>query len=211
MLLTLMISGCTSPRLERAILDRPKGSGYAPDNLYAVDRLAGDIRTVMVLPFGLETLDQPFMPEVETALVQKLHATGRFHVVHISADDLLQETGYYRYPYDGPIASDMLQLLRKRYRADAVLLTEVTAFRPYKPLVLGMRARLIRLSNYQTLWAVDELFDAGDREVTNGARLYAERHLEQAYPLQSSFTPLHSPRRFAGYVGDILYETLPAR
>jgi hypothetical protein len=166
---------------------------------------------VAILPFGTSGLQHPFMPEVESTMIGKLRSSGRFHVILVSPDYLERHTGRHTYPYNEPLPRDLLEAVRSDFKADAVLLTEITAFRPYKPMLLGVRSRLIRLPGYRTLWACDEIFDAGDRTVSTGARKYAEHHLDQPYPLQSSYASLLSPQRFAGYVSQTLYESLPRR
>ncbi|MFO7725290.1 MAG: hypothetical protein R6V45_07035 [Oceanipulchritudo sp.] len=204
-----LFSGCTSPRLERAVRDHPRGEAYAPDNIYAEAELPAAVRTVAVLPFGTDRLAHPFMPEVETVLINKLRAGGRLNVVLVPASLVHEVTGSYSVAYNEPLPVELFERVREAYRADAILQTEVTAFRPYKPMLLGLRSRLLERSGKQVLWACDEIFDGGNKAVLTGARKYAEVHLDQPYPLQSSYSSLLSPQRFAGYVGETLYATLP--
>lgn len=202
-------AGCTSPRLERAVRDQPRGPAYTPDNVYAEAALSAEVRTVAVLPFGTDRLAHPFMPEVETVLVNKLRSGGRLNVVLVPLSLVREVTGSYAPGYNDPLPPELFERIWKAYRADAILQTEVTAFRPYKPMLLGLRSRLLSRSDKRVLWACDEIFDAGNRSVSTGARKYAEGQLDQPYPLQSSYSSLLSPQRFAGYVGETLYATLP--
>ena len=102
--------------------------------------------------------------------------------------------------------------MANRYAVDGILQMELTHYRPYKPLQLGVRSRLVHLNESgDVLWSVDEMFDSGDKTVAIAARKYAEEYVDQPFPLQSSYSVLMSPSRYAAYVGNALFETLPKR
>ena len=49
----------------------------------------------------------------------------------------------------------------------------------------------------------------GKSQLRSGARVHSERFVQQAFPLQSSYSSLFSPRRFVAYVGHVAFDTLP--
>lgn len=210
-LLVLLLAGCTSPRLERELKDRPFGTAYQPANIHAAADLPPGIRRVVVLPFHTGDLGFPFMPEVEEALVQALRRTGRFEILRLGDSEMVRLAGTPALSLARPLPPGLLEAIRDTYQADAILQTDITAFRPYKPLRLGVQSRLFTMEDQRILWSCDELFDAGNRAVAMGARHFAEREVQQPYPLQSSYSALSSPQRFAGYVGHTLFATLPPR
>lgn len=207
----ILLTACTSPRLEREFKDKPIGKIYQPGNIYAAERLPQNLRTVVVLPPHTENLPFPFMESVYRELVTSLRAEGRFQVITLPEEDLLDQINQLSLAPEDPLPDSLLRFLASRYKADAILNLHITAFRPYKPLVLGIRANLAALPSTTILWSCDEVFDAGNERVTRGARKFSEKQLEQAFPLQSSYSSLHSPRRFAAYVGHTLFQTLPPR
>ncbi len=210
-LLLLLFAGCTSPRMEREWRDKPIGSSYEPANIYSGETLPASVRTVVVLP--PETGDLPFevTPGIVEELLGTLRAEGRFAVVRFSEEALYEVIGREQLGMEEAIPTVLLSHLMEQYEADAILHLGITAYRPYKPLLLGVQGRLFGTSSGTVFWSCDEIFDAGDRRVLRGARKYAEEYLDQAYPLQSSYSTLISPRRFAGYVGHSLFQTLPQR
>ena len=55
--------------------------------------------------------------------------------------------------------------VRELSECDAVLFSQLTVFRAYEPLAIGLRMKLVNARTGQTLWAVDELVDAGENRV----------------------------------------------
>ena len=100
-------------------------------------------------------------------------------------------------------------MLKNELGCDAVIFPELTQYRPYAPLVIGWNLKLVSLKNQQILWAIDEVFDAGDIAVANGARRYQMRR-EAANPaLAESRQILTSPRVFGQYTAETVLDTLP--
>ncbi|MBC2594998.1 hypothetical protein H5P28_12090 [Ruficoccus amylovorans] len=206
----LLVSSCTSPRLERELKDIPLGPSFQPDNVYA-EPLSPDIRRVLVFPFHTQPDNQAEAATLEKAMLPSLLSTGRFEVVTLERGEVMELAGRPTFASMDMIPPAVAARLREQWRADAVLLTDITSYRPYKPFMLGVRSRLVSLRDQEVIWACDEVYDAGNEAVEVGARRYAERYLEQEYPLQRSYSVLISPRRFAAYVAHSLYSTLPER
>lgn len=211
LLILLTLAGCTSPRMGREWRDKPIGFQYEPDNVFAIEQMPENLTRVVVLPFSKAASVNDMMPAVESAMVTALRRQSLFELVRVDAESLYQQLGDDNLTFDKPMPAALLDRLRSTYQADAVLQTEITSFRPYKPLQIGVRSRLFTIDDNRIIWSCDEVLDAGNEKVALGARLYAEKELEQPYPLQSSYSALISPERFAGYVGYILFNTLPRR
>ena len=62
----------------------------------------------------------------------------------------------------------------------------------------------------ETLWAADEVFDAGDPSVSNAARRF-QRNQQMSEPHADSHTVLVSPRMFGQYALASLLATIPGR
>lgn len=189
--------------------DRPIGPAYHPDNVFAVKHLPLEFERVLVLPI-LNEDGGMVRPEIQDAFIAALRSTGRFEI--ILSPELAQSEDSASFIAKGlPLPLRVLEVA-KLYDADGIMQVDLTHFRPYKPLQIGVRSRLLSLNERgDILWSIDELFDAGRKDVAIGARKYAEANIEQPFPLQSSYSVLMSPVRFASYVGTTAFNTLPVR
>ena len=104
---------------------------------------------------------------------------------------------------------DLLPQLRRDFAADAVLWIDLTAYRAYGPLALGVRAKLSTLDEPRLLWTFDNIFSADDRAVANSARHHFIRQTHTAVPADLTREVLQSPSRFATYVAAATFATLP--
>jgi hypothetical protein len=147
---------------------------------------------------------------VEALLLTELRRAGRFELIHVPADLVFNFAGTETLPGDQPIAVELLEWLRGEWAIDAVLQQDLTAYRPYRPYVIGLRARLFDINDGALIWAIDELIDAADKRVFNSARKFAKDHLHEQFPYADSHAVLRSPARFTRFAAFTLYQTLPA-
>jgi hypothetical protein len=188
------------------------GPGYEPKNVFAVGELPDGFQRVLVLP-PTDPAGDPLSAELADALLASLRQAGRFEVLpsgeaYRAISKLAREAPLVS---KGPVPAAVLEEAA-RLGADGILELHMTHYRPYKPLQVGLRGRLVSLTDEgQVLWEIDELFDAGQKRVATGARRYAETYIEQPFPLQSSYSVLMSPLRFTRYVGHMAFETLPSQ
>jgi hypothetical protein len=189
------------------------GQCFQPENAFAAAPvLPMEIKRVAVLPLmtdertgelisGRETLDP--------VLTSELLKTRKFEVVRITAEALRIHTGRIGWTGEEALPETLFQALRESLGCDAVLFCQLTTFRPYAPLAVGWRMKLVDSRSRQTIWAGDEVFDAGQPAVRNGARRY---QLDELKALGSGeWTMEHSPRYFGQYTIARLLDTLPAR
>jgi hypothetical protein len=106
---------------------------------------------------------------------------------------------------------EFLDSLRGNYGCDAVLFCQLTTFRPYEPLAVGWRMRLVNAQTGQTLWAVDELLDAGQLSVSKGAAHYRPLELRSSNNDDGDWRLRNSPRQFGQYAAAQVLATLPSR
>jgi hypothetical protein len=186
---------------------------FEPQNIYVSSAaLPEEIRRVAVLPMatdekrsillaGRETLEPVFNAE--------LVKTRKFEVVSLSVEQMRTLTGQNRWAGSEALPHDFMERLQESSGCDAVLFCELTTYRPYAPLAIGWRMKLIDVRSRQILWAGDELFDAGESAVKNGARRYQESELKALH--SGEWAIENSPRYFGQYAIARLLETLPAR
>lgn len=200
-------------------IDRPMdvvtGAAYTPSNVHRdAPKLPINLRRVAVLPLAtsLDSSHETAAREcLEPILLEELAKTGRFEIVKVSPEKLQQRTGQPRWLAEAKLPAGFLQSIQDTYACDAVLFSQVTVFRAYPPLAIGWRLKLVGMPGTLTHWAVDEVFDAGQPAVVNGARLYQKGQQQPGGPFDDSRAILQSPRRFGHYTAATLVGTLPQR
>lgn len=105
------------------------------------------------------------------------------------------------------IPSNLLQEVHQQTDADAVLFSSVTAFHPYPPLLVGVKATLVRVEDGTILWQFDDTLNAGDGPTLNDAR----RFLRQKLGVDTEPPPspsVDSPSRFSRYAAFVVVRSL---
>ena len=191
------------------------GPGYSASNIHKEHRkLAADIRRVAVLPSTCDTTDANLgagRETIETLLREELGKTKKFEVVTVSPEQLRQWTGRKTWAAEDVLPTTLLKTLREKLDCDVVLFSRVTQFRAYPPLAVGLSLKLIVASDAEQLWALDEVFDAGDPSVAVSARRFQQARDPMPAALADSRGILVSPSGFGRYAASAAFETLPSR
>lgn len=203
--------GCKTVRLT----DPVTGPSYWPENIYRAQRsLPVTTRRVAVLP---ATSDQnqsdlsaglEVMSPIVTEELAKLH---RFELVVVSPQQLRIWTGRSAWRAEETLPASLLHQLREQLDCDAVMFSRLTQYRPYAPLAVGLSFKLADIEKGDLLWAVDEVVDAGEPEVVNGARRYQLVREQLPSSLADSRSILNSPSTFGRYAANAVLQSLPAR
>jgi hypothetical protein len=191
--------------------DQPVGEAFAPTNFYQRGPMPSSVRRVALLPLYSGEWDHVDLTGLQQAFAAELGKHDQFEVVTVSPDRVHRIFGYDQVTSVEPISSDQFETLVREYGADAILFTDLTAYHPYRPLVMGVRCKLVESASVEILWSFDTVFDSGNPTVSTAARRY---HLDESappYPLQNSSSILQSPLRYTKYVADAVFATLPER
>lgn len=158
------------------------------------------VRRIMVLPFATAAgvdADTESMRNLFAAEMQKLQ---RFEVVPLP-DGAREGIPVSASVTAGNLSTQDIVALADRYHLDGVVVGMVTAWRPYKPPQLGLRAHLVSVHSGAPVWASDVFYDANDGSTVEDARNYAERAMADGQDhLHDWEILLISPTRFASYV-----------
>lgn len=206
----LLATGCASrPRVEIAWKDGPF---FTPTNFVGSAEMPADVRRVAVLPAaGLDGYTVESTVGLVDAMRAALGRSARFEAVTIPAERWATISGGRPAGPGEAFSPEWFDTLAREFGVDAVLLTEVTEFRAYAPLALGVRCKLARLGgDHGVVWSFDTVFDARNPAVANSVRQHAARTGLGA-PTDSGPLGLQSPRRFAAYVFEAVFATLPGR
>lgn len=190
------------------------GPGFEPKNVFlASSALPADVKRVAVLPLTADKRIAALRDGCEIlapVLNSELIKTRRFEVERINPEAVRLATGRPEWTGEEALPDDFFQKLRDASGCDAVLFCQLTAFRAYAPLTVGWRMKLVDARSRQILWSADEIFDAGEETVRNGARRY---QIEQLQSVRSDGQWLveNAPRYFGQYTIATLFETFPSR
>jgi hypothetical protein len=206
-----LFSGCATAPLSDTVL----GPGYQPGNFFRADAVFPDnLRRVAVLPLTARAKDinaEAGIESLQPVLWGELAKTRLFELVLITPDQLRNWTGRPQITAEEKLPERFFEQVRASAGCDAVLFTQLSQYRPYHPLAVGWNMKLVSCVGLKTWWSLDEVFDAGETLVVNGARRYYQHHLLHSKSLADSQSILTSPRWFAQYTLSASLATLPGR
>lgn len=209
LVLCVLLSGCAA----NMPCDMPLGASYHPANTFVLSAtLPPTIKRVVVLPLVSDDQYENLTAgreALEPVLLAELAKTRRFEITHPSADCLRVCTGRSTWSGEEPLPASFFASLRETLGCDAVLFCRLTVFRGYAPLAIGWRMRLVDARTRDTLWAADEVFDAGQPAVRAGARRYQIAELRTPAGCPEEWIIRNSPRQFGQYAAARLLATLP--
>ena len=208
--LTLLSAGCRI----KPITDPIVGPDYVVSNVFRKsETLPGQVRRVAVLPVSYRESNANFVSgkqSLEPVLASELTKASRFESFLVDPTQLKQWTGRDHWDAYEALPPNLFKVLLEKTGADAVLFTTLTEYKPYPPVTIGWRMKLVA-PDADILWAVDELFDASQVAVSNAARQYERDHVRSNSALEDSRSILLTPTRFGQYTLDAVLGTLPNR
>lgn len=205
-------TGCASSLRTKLVVPGPI---YVPTNVFrAGEKLPASLKRVAILPMspagsGTELAQAP--ATLEPLLLRELGKSARFEVIPLTATVLKQATGKSAWNAADVFPTNFFDRLRSVTGCDAVLFSEVTVYKPYPPMVMGLRLRLMDVDGPTVWWAVDEVFDAAEAAVANAAKRHHLSNAGKPAELTDPGEVLLSPRRFGGYAAHALVNTCPRR
>lgn len=188
---------------------------HRPTNIYqASARLPQNVRRVAVLPVTVAAPDlttEIGRDDLEPVLHAELRKANAFEIVVLSREELRGLTGRTEWTAKDELPLEFFERLRATTGCDAVMFCQLVHYRPHTPIAVGWDIKLVDSRKPQILWAIDEVFSAGDGATARAARQYYTKHVQTSGPLNDSWSMLESPRRFAQYTVNAVIATLPAR
>jgi len=204
----LLLAGCNHPG--RSALGTLTAEPYEARNVFAAATLPDDLVRVAVLPVW-SSGDEKVAARIDPVILSELRGQRLFEVRAVERREIKDAFGQRQLSSTERLPEDLLDWIAERTGAQAVILTDLTAYEAYRPIRIGLRSRLVLLGTGQTLWAFNTLFDAGSPAIAAAAREYhlAEHYLP--YPLDNAESVLQSPDRFTHYAASTAFATLPPR
>lgn len=207
--LALLLSGCACNRW--TALTRP-APPFRPSNFTGDVQLPAELRRVILLPVCGDT----FAPPETAATLDALAATAlqkcaRFEIVQLTRRESRRMFGSTEFRSTSALPPGFFERIASEFGADAVLFIDLTAYQPYRPLAIGLRAKLATSDGSRLVWAFDEVFSGDSPEVAEAARAHFLRVPHDCLPVDLSPAALESPSRFGAFSFDTMFATLPPR
>jgi hypothetical protein len=201
----VVVTGCTLlPSGELA------GPFFVPTNFSGVPMLPSTLRRVVLMPVSGGDVTTPEMAEsLDRVFAAALLKENRFEMLVLTRDECRRHFGVDELSSTAALPHDFMEKMHRDYAVDAVLFVDLTSLQAYRPLDLGVRAKLATVEEVRLLWSFDSVFSASDVGVANSARRYFLRANGAGSPIDLSTSVLQSPSRFAEYVASAMFATLP--
>lgn len=164
------------------------------------------IRRVLLLPFEYNVDREAVIDEVTEAFSVELRKIGSFEVIVPTGNKatIIPEHDVWS---KGSVNVNTLVALRKKYDADAIIFGNITHYRPYEPLLLGVKVGMISTDTGSVVWSADGVFDSNENEVAELVKQYFES-THQKSALYGWKLILLSMRRYSQFVANQITETL---
>jgi len=188
-----------------------KAEPFTPTNIYPVERLPLHFTRVALLPCFHEDPDSPVLEFCDQIFHQELSQERIFEIVKLSPEDLKNIFGTRRVSSTRNLPANFLKIIESQTGANGVMFIDLDSYRPFRPMSLGVRSKLVDLKTGEFMWAIDETFDAGHASVIVGASQFQETSQVRALSNKTNGSVLHSPRNFTKYVASTVFSTLPKR
>ena len=212
LLLGIMASGC---EITGPTADTVMGPSFQPRNTWRSSAaLPIEVRRIALLPTtSLVDSSTVNSGRISMGIIlrSELSRQQAFEWVVVTPSQLKRWSGREEWVSTAEFPSGWIQDLAKKSGCDAVLLSELSDYRPYPPFAIGWRLKLVEAREGRILWSADEVFDAGSPKVVNAARRFYRTNLVAAGALADSRSVLESPERFARYATASVLSTLPER
>jgi hypothetical protein len=208
--LACALAGCAS---KPSVTDHARrGPFFVPTNYTAEARLPASIQRVVLLPVhGGEVTTPEAAEALDSVFAAALNRQMRFEVVILTRDECQRSYGAPDIASTDALPHDFVEEVGRKYAADAVLFVDLTAYQTYRPLAVGIRAKLASVSDRKLVWAFDQIFSATDPRVADSARRFYAAGEMGPTPYDMTVGALQSPARFTAYAADAAFKTLPAR
>jgi len=109
---------------------------------------------------------------------------------------------------DSTYTLDQLAAMRRTLKCSAIMTGTITQYQPYPHMVIGLRLKLLDLTDGQLVWALEQVWDSGDKATEYRIKDYFEHQKRSGFaPLREQLAVI-SPLEFMKFVTYEVAETL---
>jgi len=173
-LLAVFLSGCS-----RSSYKAPPQAAYYylnPDkSLAAVGRVA-------VVELDNDSSYPQISADVTESLYQALQKKQVFGLTVVRQHDPSWRS--LQLDLDSTYTLDQVSTIRRALKCGAILVGTITQYQPYPHTVIGLRLKLLDLTDGQLLWALEQVWDSADKTTEHRIKNYFQ------HQKRSGFAPL---------------------
>lgn len=215
-LLALSLAGCNAVRRATGPLRTtatPPPPAAKTANFYKppMPDKSMPMRRVAMLPLSSGQVTPEALRDITAAFHAELSKKALFEVVPISGSELEAMCGQRQLSSVAPLPAQVLEALREKFGADGVLFTDITHLHAYRPVAIGVRAKLVDVGSGAISWASDCVYDSGHPAVAESARQFQRQYSDPHRSIpDDGGSALISPSRFAKFVANATFNSLDA-
>ena len=183
-------------------------------------RWPAGMRRLAVLPiYSMRPIDQT-QRDMDGIFRAELSKVVKYEIVQVSRTDMASLINREAVSSSEIIPASVIAMLRQKYGAEAVVFTDFTLFRPYRPLAIGVRSKIVDVKTMEILWMADGILDSAEPDVSEMATQFSDSGLQMRYI--SNKIPkgrqreqgsgnqiiLQSPRLYAAFVAHEAFSSL---
>lgn len=184
-------------------------SGSAsPSDYYYInpDKSLSSIGRVAVIELNNNSSYPKVSSDVTQKLYQALQKKQIFGLTVISQNDPIWKS--LQLDLDSKYTLDQIIEIHRTLQCDAILIGTITEFRPYPHMIMGLRLKLLDLTEGQLLWGLEQIWDSADKTTEYRIKNYFRSKKRSGFePLKEELTSVSS-LEFIKFVSFEVAETL---
>jgi len=195
LLAVTFVSGCE-------IYDANKAS----DNYYLnPDKDLANIGRVTLIELANESSFPAISSDATEALSQAIQKKSLFGLSAISQSDSAWRS--LQLDMDSSYTLTQLSAIRDSLNSDALLIGTVTTFKPYPHMTIGLRLKMLDLTDGQLIWATEQIWDSTDKTVENRIKSYYDGNIFRSATLGEQLGTISS-LKFIKFVAHEVSQTM---
>ncbi len=161
LLLLIFLSGCST----RIIGGAPATCYYLNPHkdLYTIGRVA-------IVELANDLSYPNVSTDVTEALFQALQKKQIFGLTIVRQSDTVWRN--LQIGLNSTFNLEQLAAMHESLRCDAILVGTITGYKPYPHMAIGLRLKLIDLTDGQMLWAIEQIWDTTDKTTEERIKKY---------------------------------------
>lgn len=161
---------------------------------------------VVILDMHNDSIYPQISADMTEALFQALQKEQLFSITVVRRTDPSWKS--LQLDADTPYMLQQLAEMRKALNCNAVIVGSVTTYQPYPQMIIGLRLKLVDLTDGQLLWAIEQIWDTTDKTMEKRVKDYYQDQIHSGFgPLREQLV-LVSSLNFIKFVAYEVAQTM---
>jgi hypothetical protein len=184
-----------------------KTSLHQPDYYYLnPHKKLPTVGKVVILAMNNDSSYPQISADMTEALFQALQKEQLFSITVVRRTDPSWKS--LQLDADAPYTLQQLAAMRKALNCNAVIVGSVTTYQPYPQMIIGLRLKLVDLTDGQLLWALEQIWDTTDKTMEKRVKDYYQDQIHSGFgPLREQLV-LVSSLNFIKFVAYEVAQTM---